>query len=95
MRMTIPKSQGKQPYYDARKSSWGDIFPHDPKNAPQERFVPETSDRPSKGEDIGKQSKVPQRGSKHSYSKLASELQEKQRMIRRERRRQLQEQLAD
>ena len=28
MRLTIPKSQGKQPYYDARKSSWGDLFPH-------------------------------------------------------------------
>ncbi|KZT08624.1 Rsm22-domain-containing protein [Laetiporus sulphureus 93-53] len=38
MRMTIPKSQGKQPYYDARKSSWGDMFPHEPKNKPQQRF---------------------------------------------------------
>ena len=28
----IPKSQGKQEYYDARKSAWGDLFPHDPKN---------------------------------------------------------------
>lgn len=40
MRMTVPKSQGKQPYYDARKSEWGDIFPHPPKNRPQERFQP-------------------------------------------------------
>ncbi|TFK26729.1 3-methyl-2-oxobutanoate hydroxymethyltransferase [Coprinopsis marcescibilis] len=39
MRMTVPRSQGKQPYYDARKSSWGDLFPHPPKNAPQERIV--------------------------------------------------------
>jgi ribosomal protein RSM22 (predicted rRNA methylase) len=39
MRITIPRSQGKQPYYDARKSSWGDIFPHPPKNAPQERSI--------------------------------------------------------
>jgi ribosomal protein RSM22 (predicted rRNA methylase) len=31
-RLTIPHSQGKQPYYDARKSSWGDMFPHHPKN---------------------------------------------------------------
>ncbi|KAG8966561.1 37S ribosomal protein S22 [Tulasnella sp. 419] len=31
-RLTIPKSQGKQPFYDARKASWGDIFPHLPKN---------------------------------------------------------------
>jgi ribosomal protein RSM22 (predicted rRNA methylase) len=28
----IPRSQGKQDYYDARKSTWGDLFPHDPKN---------------------------------------------------------------
>ncbi|EAU92266.1 3-methyl-2-oxobutanoate hydroxymethyltransferase [Coprinopsis cinerea okayama7 len=39
VRMTIPKSQGKQPYYDARKSAWGDLFPHPPKNPPQERVV--------------------------------------------------------
>ncbi|KAI9511726.1 Rsm22-domain-containing protein [Russula earlei] len=38
LRMTIPKSQGKQPYYDARKSRWGDIFPHGPKNSPQVRY---------------------------------------------------------
>ncbi|KAG9013377.1 37S ribosomal protein S22 [Tulasnella sp. JGI-2019a] len=31
-RITIPRSQGKQAYHDARKSSWGDIFPHPPKN---------------------------------------------------------------
>ncbi|KAI9444934.1 Rsm22-domain-containing protein [Lactarius indigo] len=35
LRMTVPKSQGKQPYYDARKSAWGDTFPHEPKNPPQ------------------------------------------------------------
>lgn len=34
-RHTIPKSQGRQPYYDARKSAWGDSFPHPPKNGPQ------------------------------------------------------------
>ncbi|KAF8347029.1 mitochondrial small ribosomal subunit Rsm22-domain-containing protein [Amanita rubescens] len=39
MRMTIPRSQGKQPYYDARKSSWGDLFPHQPKNPAQERHL--------------------------------------------------------
>ncbi|KAH9178851.1 Rsm22-domain-containing protein [Lactarius sanguifluus] len=38
LRMTVPKSQGKQPYYDARKSAWGDTFPHEPKNPPQVRF---------------------------------------------------------
>lgn len=31
-RIVIPRSQGKQMYYDARKSSWGDLFPHEPKN---------------------------------------------------------------
>ncbi|KAL8291990.1 hypothetical protein RQP46_001456 [Phenoliferia psychrophenolica] len=31
-RHTIPKSQGKQAFYDARKASWGDSFPHAPKN---------------------------------------------------------------
>ncbi|GJN89794.1 hypothetical protein Rhopal_002783-T1 [Rhodotorula paludigena] len=34
-RHTIPKSQGRQAYYDARKVSWGDTFPHAPKNGPQ------------------------------------------------------------
>jgi ribosomal protein RSM22 (predicted rRNA methylase) len=28
----IPRSQGKQPYYDARKADWGDLFPHEPRN---------------------------------------------------------------
>lgn len=31
-RHNIPKSQGRQEYYDARKSAWGDSFPHAPKN---------------------------------------------------------------
>lgn len=39
MRMTYPRSQGKQIYYDARKSSWGDIFPHAPKHQPIPRFT--------------------------------------------------------
>lgn len=34
-RHTIPKSQGRQPYYDARKAHWGDAFPHPPKNGAQ------------------------------------------------------------
>lgn len=37
--MTFPRSQGKQIYYDARKSSWGDIFPHAPKHQPIPRFT--------------------------------------------------------
>ncbi|KAG9104124.1 37S ribosomal protein S22 [Ceratobasidium sp. 370] len=36
-RITIPKSQGKQAYYDARKASWGDAFPHAPRITPQIR----------------------------------------------------------
>lgn len=57
MRMTIPRSQGKQPYYDARKSSWGDIFPHNPKNTPQVRISAPTNGINSSelpGSDIGK-----------------------------------------
>lgn len=30
-RMIVPKSQGKQIYYDARKLNWGDLFPHQAK----------------------------------------------------------------
>jgi ribosomal protein RSM22 (predicted rRNA methylase) len=45
--MTVPKSQGKQQYYDARKSSWGDIFPHEPKNPPQVKYP--QSDQLGKG----------------------------------------------
>ncbi|KAG6813991.1 hypothetical protein H0H92_004484 [Tricholoma furcatifolium] len=61
MRLTIPKSQGKQPFYDARKSSWGDSFPHAPKNAPQERFEPTRAKRQDanvKGSDIGKRKRA-------------------------------------
>ena len=36
-RHTIPKSQGKQPYYDARKAKWGDSFPWESKNGPEIR----------------------------------------------------------
>jgi ribosomal protein RSM22 (predicted rRNA methylase) len=64
LRSTIPKSQGKQPYYDARKSDWGDLFPHAPKNKPVERHIPEDKkskdkgkgggEHQAKGTDIGK-----------------------------------------
>ncbi|KAG9122277.1 37S ribosomal protein S22 [Ceratobasidium sp. 392] len=36
-RITIPKSQGKQAYYDARKANWGDAFPHAPRIVPKVR----------------------------------------------------------
>ncbi|RKP27455.1 mitochondrial small ribosomal subunit Rsm22-domain-containing protein [Syncephalis pseudoplumigaleata] len=38
-RMTIPKSQGKLPYRDARKSLWGDLFPHPPKKPARTRVA--------------------------------------------------------
>jgi ribosomal protein RSM22 (predicted rRNA methylase) len=33
VRMTIPKSLSKQAFYDARKTAWGDLFPHQLKGA--------------------------------------------------------------
>ncbi|KAL4067352.1 mitochondrial small ribosomal subunit Rsm22-domain-containing protein [Scleroderma yunnanense] len=60
MRLTIPKSQGKQPFYDARKSSWGDLFPHPSKNKPVERFQSTSANvksGPVRGDDIGKRAK--------------------------------------
>lgn len=85
MRLTIPKSQGKQPFYDARKSSWGDIFPHLPKNRPQERFQ-STQEGGSKGDHIGKRAKGRDRlkGEK-SYSKVEEVLKERKRASRRDR----------
>ncbi|KAF5392572.1 hypothetical protein D9757_002254 [Collybiopsis confluens] len=90
MRLTIPKSQGKQPYYDARKSSWGDIFPHEPKNAPQERYQPRRAKREdvtlARGYDIGKRrsdkgkDKLPL-----SYEALSDSLKETRKKSRRDR----------
>lgn len=88
MRLTIPKSQGKQPFYDARKSSWGDIFPHPPKNRPQERY----QDSPAKGgcgtrgEDIGKRAKGRDhpKGEK-SYAKVEEALKGRKKVSRRDR----------
>ena len=83
MRMTIPKSQGKQPYYDARKSSWGDIFPHPPKNAPQERHQT-ISQKGSKsapsGDDIGKRKELHRRRERASYPDLAGNLKERKKL---------------
>ncbi|KAI0081133.1 Rsm22-domain-containing protein [Panus rudis PR-1116 ss-1] len=81
MRMTIPKSQGKQPFYDARKSSWGDIFPHEPKNASQERQLPQRSKtgNPVKGQDIGKRSEKDLRRIKVQTFKSADKERRKQR----------------
>jgi len=88
MRLTIPKSQGKQPFYDARKSSWGDIFPHAPKNCPQERYqaISAKGECGARGEDIGKRSK----GRDHpkgerSYAKVEEVLRERKKVSRRDR----------
>jgi len=90
MRITIPKSQGKQPFYDARKSSWGDIFPHKPKNPPQERYHPmnvakkEGGTTPAKGAHIGKSS-MKQNVARTSYASLADVLKKKKKEVRKER----------
>lgn len=84
MRMTIPKSQGKQPFYDARKSNWGDIFPHEPKNRPQERFQPAHKDTPIKGGDIGKRRRDSPQAA--SYGKISGDLKERTRKEKERRR---------
>ena len=87
MRMTIPKSQGKQPFYDARKSNWGDIFPHEPKNPPQVRHQPSRPGHtPTQGQDIGKRRHMRPSGKKASYGQLAEDIKESRRDQRRARR---------
>ena len=76
MRITIPKSQGKQQYYDARKASWGDMFPHPPKNKPQERYQPAGFKFPIKGGDIGKRGGEKERVVKTSYASLAHDIKD-------------------
>lgn len=34
-RIIVPKSQGKDVFYEARKAKWGDLWPHPPKNDPR------------------------------------------------------------
>ena len=90
MRLTIPKSQGKQPFYDARKSGWGDIFPHEPKNKPQEKHSPPGA-RPTGEANFSMKSREGGKRSKHdgryhkSYSRLAGELTDNKRKIRQQR----------
>lgn len=87
MRMIIPKSQGKQSFYDARKSSWGDIFPHEPKNPPQVRHQPgRPGHAPSQGQDIGKRRHFENNSKKASYGNLSEEIKERRRDERRARR---------
>jgi ribosomal protein RSM22 (predicted rRNA methylase) len=79
MRLTIPKSQGKQPFYDARKSSWGDIFPHEPKNAPHERFQSMHAQRegPTEGKDIRKRHGSVKSDHQSSYAASSKKLKER------------------
>ncbi|KAF9075038.1 mitochondrial small ribosomal subunit Rsm22-domain-containing protein [Rhodocollybia butyracea] len=89
MRMTVPKSQGKQPYYDARKSSWGDIFPHEPKNAPQERYQPRRAKREGgttamRGSDIGKR-RVSSKQTPVSYETLSDSIKDTRKKSKRDR----------
>ncbi|KIO06885.1 hypothetical protein M404DRAFT_137276 [Pisolithus tinctorius Marx 270] len=85
MRLTIPKSQGKQAFYDARKSSWGDLFPHPPKNKPVERFQSAQSghgDGPLRGDDIGKRAKSRDKQRKaegRSYEAIDAKIREEKR----------------
>ncbi|CEH15794.1 3-methyl-2-oxobutanoate hydroxymethyltransferase [Ceraceosorus bombacis] len=45
-RFTLPKSAGRQAYHDARKASWGDLFPHPSVKALQEKVpAADTSSR--------------------------------------------------
>lgn len=84
MRMTVPRSQGKQPFYDARKSGWGDIFPHAPKNPPQVRYQSQHGKEVRvRGGDIGK------RGEKEkvkgaNYESLAVDLKKKRKKSKRD-----------
>ncbi|KAL0066595.1 37S ribosomal protein S22 [Marasmius tenuissimus] len=86
MRLTVPKSQGKQPFYDARKSNWGDIFPHEPKNKPQERFPPKSGGGPTprKGSGIGKRRDPGRDNGGISYEALSESLKEKRKRSRRD-----------
>ena len=89
MRLTIPKSQGKQVFYDARKSSWGDIFPHSSKNKEVERYRPSVEGSTiKKGNDIGKRGANTVDGKiKYSYEKLESDIKNRKKDERRQRRR--------
>ncbi|GAW06584.1 Rsm22-domain-containing protein [Lentinula edodes] len=85
----VPRSQGKQPYYDARKSSWGDLFPHEPKNPPQERYQPRRAKRdgsigPVRGADIGKRRTVEEQ-TRISYEALSENIKENRKKSRRDR----------
>lgn len=88
MRRTIPKSQGKQAYYDARKSAWGDIFPHQSKNKEVERYRPPVEGGTiKKGHDVGKRGANLDGKAKHSYESLENEIKDRKKDERRRRQR--------
>lgn len=86
MRMTIPKSQGKQPFYDARKSEWGDLFPHEPKNKPQVRKVLRPGQTTGEGQDIGKRKRRGPKSTTANYSEMSEDIREERRGQRRSQR---------
>lgn len=91
MRLTFPKSQGKQVYYDARKSAWGDIFPHSSRNKEVERYRPAVEGTTIKTRnDTGKRGANTDGGkAKYSYEQLEKDIKsrkvEKRQWRRRER----------
>jgi ribosomal protein RSM22 (predicted rRNA methylase) len=89
MRLTFPKSQGKQVYYDARKSAWGDIFPHPSKNKEVERYRPPIEGSATKkGSDVRKRgAKMDDRKAKHSYEQLEKDIKSRKDEDRQQRRR--------
>jgi ribosomal protein RSM22 (predicted rRNA methylase) len=84
MRLTITKSQGKQAFYDARKSRWGDIFPHPPKNRALVRFVPDNSKKPFVGQDIGKRDDTHKKRERLSYEAIADAIRDNRKKSKRE-----------
>ena len=59
-RFTVSKKYGKQIYYDARKSEWGDLWPHEPQTGiriiDSFRMVKERKDKVESKKDIKKRS---------------------------------------
>ena len=84
MRLNIPKSQGKQPYFDARKSTWGDIFPHPPRSRALVRFVPDNSTQPLSGKDIGRRKDSHKERERLSYEAIADAIRENRKKSKRE-----------
>jgi hypothetical protein len=84
MRLTISKSQGKQPWYDARKSRWGDIFPHPPKNRALVRIVPDDPKMPFMGQDFGKRGDTHKRREILSYEAISDAIGESRKKSKRD-----------